>query len=135
MMLFAHSPQPENEIPPQSYAEHIENVIASVVRHTEELTATATDGRLLKLAVQLAAEYHDIGKLHSENQAVLSIGSSDRLPVNHVDAGVAHLLKGSRQLASTTGCNSRLSRTTVAYRISLEHRTRDGGLAVPRFEI
>ena len=99
-MLLAHSPQPENEIPAQSYAEHIENVIVSGVRHTSELTANATDGRLLKLAVQLAAEFHDIGKLDPENQAVLSVGGSGRLPVNHVDAGVAHLRKARPEPAA-----------------------------------
>ena len=46
MMLLAHSPQPENEIPAQPYAEHIENVIASAVQHTSELTADATDGQI-----------------------------------------------------------------------------------------
>ncbi len=99
-MLLAHSPQPENEIPAQPYAEHIENVIVSAVRHANDLTATATDSQLFKFAVQLAAEFHDLGKLDPENQAVLSVGGSGHLPVNHVDAGVAHLLKPSSQPAA-----------------------------------
>ena len=127
MMLLAHSPQPENEIPAQSYAEHIENVIASAVRHTSELTADATDGRLLKLAVQLAAEFHDIGKLDPENQALLSVGSSGRLPVNHVDAGVAHLLKSPPQLAAQLAAILVFSHHRGLPDIT-EHRTRDAGL-------
>ena len=125
MMLLAHSPQLENDTP-QSYAEHIENVIASSVRHTDELTADATDGRLLKLAVRLAAEFHDIGKLDSENQAVLSIDSSDRLPVNHVDAGVAYLLKEPSQLASQLAAILVFSHHRGLPDIP-EHRTRDAG--------
>ena len=127
MMLLAHSPQPDNEIPAQSYAEHIEKVIASAVRHTSELTADATDGRLLKLAVQLAAEFHDIGKLDPENQAVLSVGGSGRLPVNHVDAGVAHLLKARPQLAAQLAAILVFSHHRGLPDIT-EHRTRDAGL-------
>ena len=127
MMLLAHSPQPENEIPAQPYAEHIENVIASAVQHTSELTADATDGRLLKLAVQLAAEFHDIGKLDSENQAILSVGRSGRLPVNHVDAGVAHLLKSPPQLAAQLAAILVFSHHRGLPDIA-EHSTRDTGL-------
>ena len=126
-MLLAHSPQPENEIPAQPYAEHIENVIASSVRHAGGLTADATDRRLLKLAVRLAAEFHDIGKLEPENQAILSVGGSGRLPVNHVDAGVAHLLKVPPQLAAQLAAILVFShhRGLPDY---TEHRTRDAGL-------
>ncbi len=126
-MLLAHSPQPENEIPAQPYAEHIENVIASAVRHAGGLTADATDRRLLKLAVRLAAEFHDIGKLEPENQAILSVGGSGRLPVNHVDAGVAHLLKVPPQLAAQLAAILVFShhRGLPDY---TEHRTRDAGL-------
>ena len=99
-MLLAHSPKPESEIPAQPYDQHIKNVIASAIWHTGELTAYATDGQLLKLAVQLAAEFHDLGKLDPKNQVVLSVGGGGRLPVNHVDAGVAHLLKAHPQLAA-----------------------------------
>ena len=127
MMLLAHSPQPKNEIPAQSYAEHIENVIGAAVQHTGELTADATDGRLLKLAVQLAAEFHDIGKLDPENQAVLSIGGSGRLPVNHVDAGVAHLLKAPPQRVAQLAAILVFSHHRGLPDIT-EHRTREAGL-------
>ena len=126
-MLLAHSPQPVNEITAQPYAEHIENVIASAVRHTGELDADTTDGRLLRLAVQLAAEFHDIGKLDPQNQAVLSVDGSGRLPVNHVDAGVAHLLKTPPQLAAQLAAILVFSHHRGLPDIT-EHRTRDAGL-------
>ena len=126
MMLLAHSSQSKDEIPAQLYAEHIENVIASVVRHAGELTADATDGLLLKLAVQLAAEFHDLGKLDPENQAVLSVSSSGRLPMNHVDAGVAHLLKAPSQLAAQLSAILVFSHHRGLPEVS-EHRTREAG--------
>jgi len=42
--------------------------------------------------IELAAEYHDMGKLDELNQSVLN-GESNRKMVNHVDAGVAFLIK------------------------------------------
>ena len=92
-MLFAHSPKHEKEILAQPYAEHVENVIELGVHHADALSAYATDGQVCKLAVQLAAEFHDLGKLDPKNQAVLSSGRGGNLPLNHVDAGIAHLLK------------------------------------------
>ncbi len=125
-MLLAHSPRPENKILAQPYVEHIQNVITSAVRHADELTANATDGRLLKRIVQLAAEFHDIGKLDPENQAVLSVGASGRLPVNHVDAGVAYLLKTPLrqfQLAAILVFSHHHGLPEIP-----EHRTRGAGL-------
>lgn len=125
-MLLAHSPQPENEIPAQPYSEHLENVIKLAVRHANELTATANDHQLFKLAVHLAAEFHDLGKLDSENQAVLSVGGSGRLPVNHVDAGVANLLKDPPRLAAQLAAILVFSHHRGLPDIP-EHRTRDDG--------
>jgi CRISPR-associated endonuclease/helicase Cas3 len=42
-----------------------------------------------------AAIYHDLGKLDERNQEVLEICSGRPLPLNHVDAGTAYLLKPS----------------------------------------
>ncbi|MDE3260135.1 MAG: CRISPR-associated endonuclease Cas3'' [Gemmatimonadota bacterium] len=133
-MILAHSPQPENKIPAQPYAEHIENVIASAVRHTGELAANATDGRLFELAVQLAAEFHDIGKLDPKNQAVLSVSGSGHLPANHVDAGVAHLLKSplrpASQLAAILVFSHHLGLPDIT-----EHQTRRAGLPFRDLEL
>ncbi|MDD9974422.1 MAG: CRISPR-associated endonuclease Cas3'' [Gemmatimonadota bacterium] len=125
-MLLAHSPQPENDISAQLYSEHLENVIKLAVRHATELTATATDGQLFKLAVDLAAEFHDLGKLDPENQAVLSVGGSGRLPVNHVDAGVANLLKDPPQMAAQLAAILVFSHHRGLPDIT-EHRMRDDG--------
>ena len=125
-MLYAHSPRSENETPAQPYAEHIENVIALAVRRTGELSAHATDARLLEMAVRLSAEFHDLGKLDRENQAVLSVGGGGRLPVNHVDAGVAHLLRvpqrQAEQLAGVLVFSHHRGLPDFA-----EHRTREAG--------
>ena len=125
-MLYAHSPRPENETPAQPYAEHIENVIASAVRCTGELSAHATDGRLLEMAVRLSAEFHDLGKLDRANQAVLSVGGGVRLPVNHVDAGVAHLLKAPHRQAEQLAAVLVFSHHRGLPDFT-EHRTRETG--------
>lgn len=52
----------------------------------------ANDDPRLLVAAQWAALYHDLGKLESENQEVLRTEETGPLPINHVDAGVAHLL-------------------------------------------
>ena len=127
-MLLAHSPQLENEIPAQPYSEHLENVIKLAVRHANELIATAIDSQLFKLAVHLAAEFHDLGKLDPDNQVVLSVGGSGRLPVNHIDAGVANLLKDPPQLAAQLAAILVFSHHRGLPDIT-EHRTRDAGSA------
>jgi CRISPR-associated endonuclease/helicase Cas3 len=42
-------------------------------------------------AIETAATFHDLGKLDPENQAVLKKGRGEKLPWDHIDAGVAHL--------------------------------------------
>ena len=124
-MLFAHSPKPEKEILAQPYAEHVENVIELGVHHADALSAYATDGQVCKQAVQLAAEFHDLGKLDPKNQAILSSGHGGNLPLNHVDAGVAHLLKKPPQpLAAILVFSHHRGLPDVN-----EHRTRETGLA------
>lgn len=54
-------------------------------------------GDVLRDAVALAAEYHDLGKLDDENQAVLESDSKTALPLAHWDAGSAHLLCQAKQ--------------------------------------
>lgn len=126
-MLLAHSPRPENEIPAQSYAEHIEEVVELAAGNTRRIADFSNDGRLLALAVRLAAEFHDLGKLDPKNQAALAIGRGGRLPVNHVDAGVARLLKDTPHLASQLAAILVFSHHRGLPDIA-EHRTRDAGL-------
>jgi CRISPR-associated endonuclease/helicase Cas3 len=42
-------------------------------------------------SIEWASLFHDLGKLDPQNQGVLQSRGRDRLPVNHVDAGAAHL--------------------------------------------
>ena len=51
------------------------------------------DAKAICNIFELAAEYHDLGKLNQENQNTLSsFKKAARLPVPHADAGVAHLM-------------------------------------------
>lgn len=126
-MLLAHSSRPEKEIPAQSYAEHVGKVVELAAWNTRRIADCSHDGRLLALAVRIAAEFHDLGKLDPKNQAALAIGRGGRLPVNHVDAGVAHLLKDSPYLASQLAAILVFSHHRGLPDID-EHRTRDAGL-------
>ena len=125
-MLLAHSPKPEDGIPAQLYAEHIENVVELSAWSTSEVAGFSGDGHLLASAVRLAAEFHDLGKLDPKNQAVLAVGNGGRLPVNHVDAGVAHLLKHAPQLAAQLAAILVFSHHRGLPDIT-EHCTRDTG--------
>jgi CRISPR-associated endonuclease/helicase Cas3 len=92
MELVAHSPRKDRGISSQSYQDHI-----TAVRELARANMTAAvryqinpDPCLLE-AVDWAAAYHDLGKLEPTNQDVLRYKESAPLPLNHVDAGVAHL--------------------------------------------
>ena len=125
-MLLAHSPKPGNGTPAQPYAEHIENVVELAVWGTGEIADFSPDGRLLASAVGLAAEFHDLGKLDPKNQAVLAVRNGGRLPVNHVDAGVAHLLKHVPRLAAQLAAILVFSHHRGLPDVT-EHCTRDTG--------
>lgn len=81
---------------PQTYADHVRSVTANAERYAAAAAAYRADPadreRFIG-SVKAAAAYHDLGKLHDENQRVLRAGPGGRLPVNHVDAGAAHLLR------------------------------------------
>ena len=92
MNYYAHSAK--GDIPAQSYTEHAQNVRALAESYAEEMRKFAlADFSLFLQIIRKAAEYHDLGKLHPENQQVLS-GElpAKSLPLNHVDAGSAHFL-------------------------------------------
>ena len=126
-MLLAHSPRSDKKIPAQTYAEHVEHVCELATWKTRRIADCSIDGRLLTFAVRLAAEFHDLGKLDPKNQAVLAVGKGGRLPLNHVDAGVAYLLKDSPHLASQLAAILVFSHHRGLPDIA-EHRTRDAGL-------
>jgi CRISPR-associated endonuclease/helicase Cas3 len=90
---FAHSPK--GGYPAQTYAQHINGVSERTRRHASDAAryASAADGALLLNTAEVAAVYHDLGKLDGENQLVLSgQKTAKRLPFNHADAGAAFLL-------------------------------------------
>lgn len=94
MTYLAHSARPDRGIPEQEYRDHIENVVGNAVDNADRAAVySAKYGDLLRAAVRQAAEFHDLGKLDETNQAVLRSNRGKML--NHVDAGVAHLLDGS----------------------------------------
>jgi len=95
MTYLAHSARKERGIPEQKYSDHIGNVVRDAIQNAERAAVHSLNhGALLRAAVRLAAEYHDLGKLDEGNQEVLRTNRRN-LILNHVDAGVAHLLDGS----------------------------------------
>jgi hypothetical protein len=100
MNYLAHSAKPKRGIPEQSYADHVGNVVQAAVSNADRAAEHSPKfADLLRTAVRLAAEYHDLGKLDDLNQEVLRTSHGNML--NHVDAGVAHLLDGPPSSART----------------------------------
>ena len=99
MNYLAHSARPDRGIPVQGYREHV----IETRRRAQENAAKAGRYspkyvRLIEVVAALAGEFHDMGKLDESNQAVLNGSvSAKKLPVQHVDAGVAHLLSLGKQ--------------------------------------
>jgi CRISPR-associated endonuclease Cas3-HD len=89
---FAHSPK--EGYPAQTYAQHVNGVLNRVRCFASETAQySVLDGKMLLRVSEIAAIYHDLGKLDQENQPVLSGHKAARsLPINHADAGAAFLL-------------------------------------------
>lgn len=89
---FAHSPKAGQSA--QTYKQHIDGVLARVQRYASDVVRySVSDGQAIRKLAELAAIYHDLGKLAPENQLVLSGRKTARsLPLNHADAGTAFLL-------------------------------------------
>jgi CRISPR-associated endonuclease/helicase Cas3 len=94
MPPLAHSARRKKGIPQQLYSTHVSSVLEGACDNAAGAAGYSnTFGPILKAAVRHAALFHDLGKLDSANQAVLATTESGRLPLNHVDAGVAHVLR------------------------------------------
>ncbi len=92
--LLAHSAATP-EAQGQPYPDHINAVVFGARKRAEALTLYAGDDELATVvtkAVDDAAYFHDLGKLDDANQAALRKGRKARLPWDHIDAGVAHLM-------------------------------------------
>ncbi|MHC1781280.1 MAG: CRISPR-associated endonuclease Cas3'' [Anaerolineaceae bacterium] len=89
---FAHSPK--DGYPAQTYAKHVRGVLKRVRRYASDTARySPDDGALLFRTAEIAAVFHDLGKLDKENQPVLSgKKKAKRLPLNHADAGAAFFL-------------------------------------------
>ncbi|MDR2745232.1 MAG: CRISPR-associated endonuclease Cas3'' [Desulfovibrio sp.] len=102
MTYYAHSAR--NGHPAQTYERHVVNVRTNALCYAQAAAQFAKDGKLLVQAAELAAVYHDLGKLDSGNQSVLSCAGrskNNKLPVNHVDAGAAQCKRNSLYLPAT----------------------------------
>jgi CRISPR-associated endonuclease/helicase Cas3 len=100
--FLAHSARPAEGIPAQSYADHIHAVTALAFENAR-LASHGTQFRQFFIdSLRLAAEYHDLGKLDPLNQKVLSSNNVEGgLPVNHVDAGVATMVRRAKDAAAS----------------------------------
>ena len=96
--------------PPQSYLNHVWHVLVRGRCYLRKvlLYARGWDAKAVRSIYELAAEYHDLGKLDDENQKVLALPWNKRparLPLPHSDAGATYLM-----LQEATG--SRIGVTT-----------------------
>lgn len=83
------------DVPPQSYLGHVLHVLVRSRCYLRKvlLYAQKWDAAAVRRILELASEYHDLGKLADENQCVLAGETqAGRLPIPHADAGVAHLV-------------------------------------------
>lgn len=93
---IAHSQRARLGIPQQSYRQHVIGTVAIAKGHLDAMLGFQADSdgvvrTAVRTAVLWAATFHDLGKLDPENQRVLAASEAGTLPINHVDAGVAHL--------------------------------------------
>jgi len=92
---LARSADQKAGIPPQLYEDHVMGVFNGCRTRLSDMEKFCPDKELfqaMKVALLLAAEYHDLGKLDAQAAEVLG-GRSEAKLINHVDAGVAFLLR------------------------------------------
>ncbi|GBD96803.1 MAG TPA: CRISPR-associated protein [Nitrospirae bacterium] len=89
-VLLAHSAR--FGCPEQTYKEHISEVVKRSLESASKVASYTPFGDLFSSTVRAAAEYHDLGKLDTANQTVLTGNTGESLQVDHWDAGTAHLL-------------------------------------------
>ena len=65
----------DEDTPAQSYLEHVLNVLEQGRRYLGEVLRYAPDwdAELVCRIFELAAEYHDLGKLNKDNQKTLAL--------------------------------------------------------------
>ena len=103
MEWLARSADPERGQAAQTYARHVCGVRAYAERSVLPLVPLLPPAVLdsLRAALFPAAEFHDLGKLDDEDQAVLQgRRNSKTLPIIHSDAGVVELRRQQRGQAA-----------------------------------
>ncbi len=93
MIYYARSAS--ETAPRQPYWEHVLHVLERGRCYLNKVLYYAQhwDAKAIRSIFDLAAEYHDLGKLDNENQNILAgYNKASRLRIPHADAGVAHLL-------------------------------------------
>jgi len=91
---LAHSAH--DGVPEQTYRAHVGEVIRLAMEFGQRATASPAKSKWREpflAALEMAANYHDLGKLDEIFQDDLH-RNRRQTRLNHVDAGVAHLLKG-----------------------------------------
>lgn len=98
MIYLAHSARPDQGISAQEYGKHVRASRDFARCYAQECGGySKLYGEILVAAATLAGEFHDLGKLDDANQKVLCGTGGGKLPVPHVDAGAAYLLKHGDQ--------------------------------------
>ena len=94
MQWLAHSEDSENNIPAQSYYDHVHGVTTGCRKRLKEIEPYVSPEmyRVIFKSVMLAAPYHDLGKLDDQAVAILS-GNQEGRMINHVEAGVVYLMR------------------------------------------
>lgn len=91
--MLAHSARPKLGIPAQGYRDHVSAVVAEACSKARKASEFwRGDRRFLEIVIEYAALVHDLGKLDTDNQAVLGSNGRAGLPWAHEDAGIKHLL-------------------------------------------
>lgn len=91
MELLAHSRR--YGYPEQPYREHVSEVMRMAKAFASNVLPHIAFGELFMSSVCASAEYHDLGKIDTANQKILSNKPQEKLPVKHEDAGTAFLLE------------------------------------------
>jgi CRISPR-associated endonuclease/helicase Cas3 len=101
--LLAHSAPAHDPGRPQAYADHVSGARQGLAAHADAMLAFAgagVDAKSMRASMDGAATYHDLGKVGNQNQAAMRKGRGERLPMDHIDAGVAHALAQGDRFAA-----------------------------------
>lgn len=89
MDWLAHSAK--GDCPAQTYGDHVQRAAAKAREIASSASLDLPQAAVFTETVGLATEFHDLGKLDDDNQAVLASPTGKPLPREHVDAGTKHL--------------------------------------------